>query len=140
MERTHRELRARFANRLSSDDADGFTRVDERAAAEIAAVALGAEAVARVAGERRADLHHVDAEFVELVAGAFVEQRAGSKNNLVRIRVDDVGSRHAAEDAVAQSLNNFTAFNKGAHLNAAGRVAVVFHHHEILRNVDETTR
>ncbi len=39
VERTHRELRARFADRLRGDDADSFTDVDARAASEVATVA-----------------------------------------------------------------------------------------------------
>ena len=40
VERTHRELRARLADRLRGDDADRFADVDHAAAREVAAVAL----------------------------------------------------------------------------------------------------
>jgi hypothetical protein len=49
VERAHRQLRARLADGLGRNDADGLAHVDRRAAAQIAPVALGAHAPARVA-------------------------------------------------------------------------------------------
>ena len=77
VERPHRELRARLADRLRGDDADRFADVDQVPAAQIAAVAGRAQAVARVAGERRAHLDFVDAERLDLLDLVFVQQRAG---------------------------------------------------------------
>ena len=62
VERAHGQLGARLADRLGGDHADRFADVDQDAAAEVAAVALGAQAVARFAGERRAHPDLVDAE------------------------------------------------------------------------------
>jgi ketosteroid isomerase-like protein len=44
VERAHRELRARLADRLRGDDADGLADVDAVAAREVAAVAQRADA------------------------------------------------------------------------------------------------
>ena len=44
VERAHRELRARLADRLAGDDADRLADVDLVAAGEVAPVALGADA------------------------------------------------------------------------------------------------
>ena len=52
VEGAHRQLRARLADRLRGDHADGLADVDQAAAAQVAAVALGADAEARVAGQR----------------------------------------------------------------------------------------
>src|SRR5204862_674767 len=60
VERTHRQLRAGLADRLRRDDADRFAVVDRRAAGEVAAVALAADAVDEFAGPRRADLLFMD--------------------------------------------------------------------------------
>ena len=60
-------------------------------ATEIAAVALGAQPVARVAGERRAHLDLVDAERFDRLDLVFVEQRAGLEQRGLRLRIDDVG-------------------------------------------------
>jgi hypothetical protein len=74
----HRELRARLADRLRGDDAHRLADVHQRAAAEVAAVALRADAVARVAGERRAHLDLVDAERLDLLDRVLVEELAAT--------------------------------------------------------------
>ena len=65
VERPHRQLRAGLADRLGGDDADRLTRADHLAGGEVAAVARPADAVAGLAGERRADEHLVDAGLVD---------------------------------------------------------------------------
>ena len=51
VERPHRQLRARLADRLGGDDADRLARPDHLAGGEVAAVARPADAVACLAGE-----------------------------------------------------------------------------------------
>ena len=46
VERPHGQLRARLADRLGGDDADGLTEVDQVAGCQVAAVARAADAVA----------------------------------------------------------------------------------------------
>ena len=65
VERTHRELRARLADRLGGDDADGLADLDQLAAGEVAAVAAAADAAAGLAGEHRADLDLLDTGFLD---------------------------------------------------------------------------
>ena len=66
VERAHRELRARLADRLAGDDADRLADVDLVAAREVASVALGADAAAGLAGEHRADDDLFDARLLDL--------------------------------------------------------------------------
>ena len=66
VEGAHRQLRAGLADRLRGDHADRLAGVDQAAAAQVAAVALGAQAEARVAGQRGAHLDLVDAGGFEL--------------------------------------------------------------------------
>src|ERR1700730_6158005 len=51
VEGAHRQLGAGFADRLRRDDADGFAVVDRRATGKIAAIALAADAVDKLAGQ-----------------------------------------------------------------------------------------
>src|SRR6185436_806813 len=53
VERTHGELRARFADRLRRDNTDGLAEVDQVTATEVATVAGTAHAVACFAGNSR---------------------------------------------------------------------------------------
>src|SRR4029453_4979938 len=68
VESAHRELRPRLADRLRGDHADRFADVDQMAASEVAPVASRAQAITRVAGERRTNFHFVEAEELDLVA------------------------------------------------------------------------
>ena len=52
VERAHRQLGARLADRLGGDDADSLTRTDHVAGRQVPAVARPADAVASLAGER----------------------------------------------------------------------------------------
>jgi hypothetical protein len=52
VERSHRQLRARLADRLGGDDADGLADADQEAGGQVSAVAQPADAVAGLAGER----------------------------------------------------------------------------------------
>ena len=52
VERPHRQLGARLADRLGGDDPDGLADADQLAGGEVAAVAAAADAVAGLAGER----------------------------------------------------------------------------------------
>ena len=74
VERPHRQLRAGLADRLGGDDADRLTRADHLAGGEVAAVARPADAVAGLAGERRADEHLVDAGRVDAGRRLFHDQ------------------------------------------------------------------
>ena len=65
VERAHRQLRAGLADRLRGDDADRLAVIDRRTAGQIAAVALAADAVDQFAGQRRADLHFLDAGLLD---------------------------------------------------------------------------
>src|SRR5215211_3137391 len=65
VERTHRELRARLADRLGGDDAHRLAHVDRRAAGEIAPIALAAHAGRGLAGEHRTDAHLLDPRLID---------------------------------------------------------------------------
>ena len=54
------------------------------------------------------------------------------------VRVDDVLERHAAEDAVAELLDDLAALDERRHLDALHRAAVVVGDDGVLRDVDET--
>src|SRR5690606_16307610 len=76
VEGTHGQLGTRLANRLRGDDAHRLAGVYHRAAAEVTAIALGAQAVARLARERRTHLDLVDAQTLDQVDRILVEQAA----------------------------------------------------------------
>src|SRR6266851_5339795 len=99
VERTHRELGAGFADRLGGDDADRFAVVDRRAAGEVAAVALAADAVDEFAGQRGAYLHFLDAGLLQGVDMGLLHQRAALDHDLVGRGISQILAGGAAEDA-----------------------------------------
>ena len=138
VERAHRQLRAGFTDRLGGDDADRFTVVDRRAAGEIAAVALAADAVDEFAGQRRADLHFLDAGLLDGVDMRLFHQRAALDHDLVGRGIAQVLARGAAEDTRRQRRNHRAGIDDGAHLDAELGAAIVLRDDAVLRHVDQT--
>src|SRR6185312_3282942 len=140
VERTHRQLRARLADRLRGDDADRFADVDDMAAREVATVAGHADAAAGLAGEHRTDAHFVDAGRIDLADLVLVDLLVLLDEHFARIRVDNVLERHAAEDTVAELLDDLAALDERGHLDAFHRAAIEVGHDGVLGDVDETAR
>src|SRR5262249_35622950 len=140
VERTHRELRARLADRLARDDTDRFADVDLVAAREIASVALRADATTRLAREHGANDDFLDAAVFDRHDEGFVELGVGSHDDLARERVDDVFERHATENTVAERLDDFACVFELRDADSVERSAVEFRNDGVLRDVDETTR
>src|SRR5690606_12317777 len=90
VESTHGQLSARLADGLGGDHTHGFAAVDQRAATQIAAIAVRAQAMTRFASQRRAYLDLIDAYAVDVLDGVLVEQRAGRNGGFLSFRVDDV--------------------------------------------------
>src|SRR5690606_33217787 len=102
VEGAHRELRAWLADRLGRNDADGLTDVDRRAACQIAAVALGADARHRLAGQHRTDANLLDLGSLDGLGLTLLDQLACGDDDLAGRWIDDVLSRRTAQDTVAQ--------------------------------------
>ncbi|MNU68899.1 hypothetical protein D3C71_582750 [compost metagenome] len=140
VERTHGQLGTRLTNRLRCHHTDGFAGVDQHAAAQIAAIALGAQAEARVASQWRADLDFIDGQTLDLFDHVFVHQGAGFVQRFLGFRIDDVMHHDAAEDTVTQRFDDFTTFDQRLHDGAVHGAAIIFDHHQVLRHVNQTTR
>src|SRR5690554_32319 len=138
VERTHRQLRARFADRLGGDHTHGFTAVDHGAAAEVAAIAVCAQTMAGFAGQRCANLDFVDAQRIDELDAVFVQQRTGLDGGFLGVGIDDVDGSHAAQNAVAQRFDDFAAFHQGLHGVTLRGAAIVFGNDQVLRDVDQT--
>ena len=82
--------------------------VDQHAAAQIAPVALGANAVARVAGQRRAHLDLVDPQLFDAVDRVLVEQAAGSEQHVLRVGIHHV-DRHRTRPRIRSRSASITS-------------------------------
>src|SRR5262249_50105458 len=103
----HRQLRARLADRLRCDHADSLTELNEPASGEITAVAALADATAGGAGQHRAGLHLLDAALLDRRRLVLVGLVLSFHDPAGAERVDDLLERHAADDAIAQRLDDF---------------------------------
>src|SRR5690606_19948801 len=139
VEGAHGQLRARLADRLRRDNANGFADVYRRTAGEVTPVALGADALIRLTNQRRANLGRLHFGFLDRLDHRLVEQRARLDDDLVGLRVDQIFGRGAAEDALTQRGNDRTALHDRAHFQRPLGAAVFLDHHAVLRHVDQTT-
>jgi hypothetical protein len=99
VEGTHGELRARLADRLGGDDADGSADVDGLAGGEIPAVAHLADAVPRMARHDRAGHDRLDACVGESEQLGFVGQELPCLlDDLAGLRVLDRLEQAAADE------------------------------------------
>ena len=118
VERAHRELSARLANRLRRNNANGLTDLDHLAGGEVAAVALHADTATRFARQHGANLDLLDARILDFAGEVFVDLVVDVDDRVALERIGDPLQRHAADDAVAQRLDVLAAFDDGPRLDA----------------------
>src|SRR5437870_7965194 len=140
VEGAHGELRTRLADRLRGDHAHRLSDVHLPAARQVAAVALDADAAPGLAGEHRADLHLLQAGFLDLTDLVLVDLLVGLEDDLVGEGVFDVVQGHAAEDALAHRLDDLAALHQGAERNPVHGSAVVLGDDGILRYIHQAPR
>src|SRR5262249_49274877 len=106
MERTHRQLRAGFADRLRRDHTDRFAALDQPAGRKVAAIARDTNAALGFARQHRADLHALDTGRLNRRRQVFSDLLVDA-DDYVAFVVLLIFQRHAAHDAVAQRLDDF---------------------------------
>src|SRR5690606_36673256 len=117
----------------------GFTTVNQHTTTQIATIAAFAQDVTGYENQRSTDLDFNNTQIVDQVDQVLVQQGAGGDNQLLIVRVDDVGRSHTAQNQIAQGLDNLTTIQDGFHGVAALGTAIVFGNVQILRHVDQTT-
>ena len=137
VERAHRELRARLADRLGGDDADGQAFLDDLVGAHVDAVAAGADAARALAGERAADADALELELLERVGDLVGDDLVFLDDRLVGDRVADRVAGRAADDHVLQLDLDRLALVDRRLGDAVERVAVDLVDDDVLRDVGE---
>ena len=138
VESTHGQLRARLTDGLRSNHADCLTGIHQLAARQVAAITMGAQAVAGFTGNRGAHFDFIHTGMVNQVDQLLVQQSAGFHQRFAAGRINHIRSGYTAENTVAQRFNHVTALHYGFHHKAVGGAAIVFHHHQILGNIYQT--
>ena len=134
VERTHGQLSAGFADGLSRDDTDRFAALDHAAGRQVAAVAETADTALRFAGQHRADLHALDTGGLN-GAGQFFGDLLVHADDHVVLVIALIFESHAADDAVAQRLDDFARFDDRLDVDAVAGAAIVFGDDDVLRHV-----
>ena len=137
VERAHRELRARLADGLRGDDADGHALLDELAQRQVHSVALRAHPERSFAREGRADADLGEAELLNSFRHLGGDRFVLPDDHLVRNNVHDVVPRRAAVDGLRERDVDLFALVDDALGDAAQRPAVVRRDDDVLRHVDE---
>src|SRR5262249_24871508 len=139
VERSHGELRARLADRLRGDDADGHAGLDELAGRQVHAVAAAADTQAGLAGHRAADLDLLDLHVLELPGPRHGDHLVFLHHDLVGDRIDDVHPADPAANRLDERDLDLLALVDDP-LRDPLRGAAVFHRdHDVLRDVGELT-
>src|SRR5205823_13280555 len=98
VERPHRQLRAGFADRLGGDDADRLAKLHELSRRQVAPVTLRANAAPGFAGQHRANLETLDADFLDGRRGWLIDQLIRFDDLLLRHRIRNRFATNATDD------------------------------------------
>src|SRR5690606_22651481 len=139
VERTHGQLGTRLTDRLCSDNADSFTDVHLVTASQVATVALGADAVAGFAADRRTHNHFVDAVQLDELDPLLVDQGTSRNDDVLGAWLEHVAGNDTTQYTLTQRLDNVAAFDVRGHQQALVGAAVDLGNHQILGNVYQTT-
>ena len=140
MERSEGKLGARLADRLRCHYADSLAAAYHGASCEVLAVAVGADAVACVAGDGRAHLDAVNLVLLENVALSIGDEGVRRDQDLIglRYRISNILCGDAPEHPVAQGLDDIASGDERRYPDSVGSSAVILGDDDILRNIDET--
>ena len=140
VEGAHGQLRARLADGLRGDDADRLADVDHMPAPEVAPVALGADAEAGFAGDRRAHLDFVDVCLLDFFDQFLVQHLLAGRHHFPRGRVHRGLGAKPPEQPVFERHHHLAALHlRGAHQAFFG-AAVLLGDHQVLAHIHQAAR
>ena len=137
VERTHGELRARLADGLGGDDADGQAFLDDLVGGHVDAIAAGADAARAFAGQRRADADAFELQFLDLVGDLVGDDLVFGDDRFIGDRIADGVAGRSADDHVLQFDFDGLALVDGGLGDAVERLAVDLVDDDVLRHVGE---
>src|SRR5210317_151584 len=109
------------------------------ATSQVTTIAGRADAATTLTGEDRADLDFLYSCVLDLLNQGLINGLIVLNKNLVRNRVDNIFESSTPQNTIAQRLDNFTALDQGADIDAVQSTAIVFHNDCVLSNVNQTT-
>ena len=140
VECTQCKLCTRLTDGLSGDDADHFTLLHHATRREVAAVALGTDALLRFARKHRADLDTFDRRFLDLHGFLLANLFTRVDDDFTRDRVNDIMHRYAAQDTFVERGDDVFVVLQFRADEAAQRTAVFLVDDHVVRDVYKSTR
>ena len=138
MERTKGQLRTRLADSLCGHHADSLAFLHEFTCSQVAAIALGANAVLGFAGEHGTDLHGVDIGGDDSLGLRFTNLLAGSDDKLACLGIINVVNTHTTQDTIVQRLVHGVAVLDLGSGQTTERTAVVLGDDHVVADVHQT--
>ena len=140
VESTHRELCARFTDRLGTYDADGQALLHHTSRGAVHAVALGANTQRAIAGQGRAHPHFLVAHRLDLFGDGLTDHLILIHDQLIGDDVDDLVAGNATSEALRERNLDLVALVNNALGNAIQRPTIVFGNDHVLGNIRELPR
>ena len=132
VERSHGELRSWLADRLCSDDADGFAQIDQFVVSQSPAVALTADRAVGFAGQRGAHAHRFDACLLESLGQRWVDFGVALSEDFA------LGRHHLLSgETTHQTIAELAVLS--LHDDQTAGAAVVLTHDHVLGDIHQTT-
>ncbi len=138
VEGTKSQLRTRLTDGLRGNDTDRLTFLHHLTRCKVAAVALGANAVFRFAGEHRTDFNLLDTGSLDSLASRLANLLAGSHNQIA-VQVVNIMYRHTTQDTLREGSHHGIVLLDGARRQTTKRTAVLLVDDHIVRHIDQTT-
>ena len=138
MERAERQLCARLTDGLCRNHADGLTLLHHATGGKVAAIALHADTLARLAGEHRADLHALNLGLLDGLGQRLGNLLTGGHDDIARLGIDHIVYRHTTEDALREAGDNLIAILQGCADESAQCAAVLLVDNHVVRYIDES--
>ncbi len=134
MERTHRKLRARLADRLSGDNTDDLADLDDLARRKVAAITADADAAFRIASDQRANLHFLHTSLHDSLRQIVVDICLRGDHDFARFRIYN---RLVGETPANPVVKGDVAFLKRGHDHSLIRAAILLGNGDVLAHVNE---
>jgi hypothetical protein len=138
VERTHRELRSRLADRLGCNDANCLANVDDVAACQITSVALHADTAPRLTRQHGTNLDAINAGVLDERDFVFGDLGVGRNDHIAAVRIHNVVQRNSTQDAITDALDDFPTLDEWGGIDTFHGAAVVVGNDAVLRHVDES--
>ena len=139
MEGTQSKLGTGLSDGLGCNHSDNLALLDHTAGGQVAAVALGADTLAALAGEYRTDFNLLDGQRVDKIGFLLPDFLAGLDNQLSGQRVEDIVHGSTSENSLAQRLNHFVLVLDGGCDESSQSAAVLVGDDHVVGYIHKTS-